>query len=78
MEGQDRFGFIINSEPNTKYGKHWMACYVDVEGDKSIGFFDPFGEKMDPQIREDLKEFVEKKGVLRFAFYSFTCPQHVE
>ena len=52
-----RFAFIMNLDPNTKEGSHWVGIYIDANKDKSIEYYDSFA-------REPSKEFMKKIKIL--------------
>ena len=58
---------IINSEPRTKSGEHWLACYLDSH--KNVYFFDSYGKepsfyKLDKFLKNNsLKIFYNTKRI---------------
>lgn len=64
-------GFIINTDPISKPGRHWQAIYFDARpsGNNEIDFYDSFGDPVDKNILKDLKDVANKldaKTYLKF------------
>jgi len=56
----DRWGIIINTQATTEgNGMHWCAIYCDIIFDRSIEYFDPFGEPPHQEIDRDLKKYID-------------------
>ena len=49
------YGFVVNTDPSSKPGKHWQAiwCVNNAEAE----FFDSFG---DPTMRDNIKNYLSK------------------
>lgn len=62
--------FVMNTDPRSKPGEHWVCCYIDSSGpDKSINYYDPFGDQPSDLFMKDIKKVVDKlnpKHMLRF------------
>lgn len=39
----DKVGVVLNLDPSNKPGSHWVALYIDSKGDKSVEYYDSFG-----------------------------------
>lgn len=62
VKKDSRIGFVLNTDPNTKPGQHWVAVYIDgrQNGSKSIEYYDSYADPIPNDIRHDLKSVVEK------------------
>lgn len=57
----DRWGIIINTQSSAEgNGLHWCAIYCDILFDRSIEYFDPFGDPPHVEIEHALKEYMER------------------
>ncbi len=50
--------FIMNKSPSTSEGSHWVSCYIDTKGDKSIEYYDPLADPPQEQFIHDIKKYV--------------------
>lgn len=55
-----KLSFIINTDPRSKPGEHWTCCRIDATFDKSICFYDPFGEDPPSLFMKDIKSYVDE------------------
>lgn len=55
----DRFGVIVNTDVSSGPGQHWTAIFVDLYKDRSVEFFDPFGDPPHPSIEQDIKNYID-------------------
>ncbi len=53
-------GFVINTDPASKDGKHWQAIYYDGEKDMEIDFYDSFGDPPSKTIMKGVKMIADK------------------
>lgn len=53
-------GFVINTDPSTKEGKHWQAVYFDGNKDMEIDFYDSFGDPPSNTIMKGVKQIADK------------------
>jgi len=53
----DSVGFVINTDPASKPGKHWVGVYINPN---SVNYFDSFGRPCPSDIRLQLKYIVDK------------------
>lgn len=51
-------GFILNTDPSTKKGSHWVAVYI-VNND-SIEYYDSFGEDPPRRFMKGIKKLIDK------------------
>ena len=54
-----QFGFIINTNPRRKGDGHWVAVWIDCTKDKSIEYYDPFGEDPSKTFMKGLKPMID-------------------
>jgi len=59
LKAKDRMSFIMNSESSNKKGEHWMAVYIDTIHDKSIKYYDSFGEDSPKNFLHDIKKLID-------------------
>jgi len=52
------FGFVMNLDPSTKKGSHWVAVFIDPQN--SIEYYDSFGKHATKTIIKGLKGIVDK------------------
>jgi len=55
----DRFGVIVNTDVSSGPGQHWTAIFVDLYKDRSVEFFDPFGDPPHETIEHDIKNYID-------------------
>ena len=61
-----RIGFIMNSDPSTKEGEHWVAVLIDTrkDGSKSVEYYNPLGvtdrKRLTAQFLRDIVPVLEK------------------
>lgn len=55
----DKFGFIMNKDTSDKPGSHWVAVYVDTIDDKSVEYYDSFGEQPDEIFLREVKGLIQ-------------------
>lgn len=62
VKPQSRGSFIMNTDPRSKGGKHWVAVFFDARpnGSKSIEYYDSFAEPPTEQTLKGLKHIVDK------------------
>ena len=49
------FGLVVNSDPSTEEGTHWLAVWVDAQGQGH--YFDSYGQKALPVIERYLDKY---------------------
>jgi hypothetical protein len=54
-----RMGFIINTNPRKRGDGHWVAVWIDCNKDKSIEYYDPFGEEPSKVFMKGLKPMID-------------------
>jgi hypothetical protein len=57
-----RLGFIMNTDPLSKPGKHWVAVYIDARpsGDQSVEYYDSYGDEPTNSTMKYIKSIVDK------------------
>ncbi len=62
IKPKSKGGFVINTDNHNQPGSHWESVYFDATpgGDKSIDFFDSYGDDIDPVIQKDLLKIADK------------------
>jgi hypothetical protein len=55
-----KMSFIMNTDKSTGPGEHWVAVYIDTTGDKSVEFYNPFGEDPPKSFFKDIKKLLDK------------------
>jgi hypothetical protein len=64
IKPHSRFGFVMNTDPSTKSGEHWVSIYVDARpgGSHTIEFFNSFADQPNQTIMKALREVARKVG----------------
>lgn len=55
----DKFGFVMNKDPASSPGSHWVAVFIDTVDDKAVEYFDSFAEEPDDLLLSELKKFMQ-------------------
>ena len=57
-----KMGFIINTNKRKSRSKqgHWVAVYIDADGDKSVEYYDSFGEDIPKSVLIGIKKVIDK------------------
>lgn len=57
-----RMGFVMNTDPMSKPGKHWVAIYIDARphSDQSIEYYDSFADQPTQNTMKYLKTIIDK------------------
>ncbi|GAM18879.1 hypothetical protein SAMD00019534_020540 [Acytostelium subglobosum LB1] len=50
--------FIMNLDKSSQPGSHWVTCYIDAKGDKSIEYYDSFGDDPSTDFLRRMKQLV--------------------
>jgi hypothetical protein len=60
-----RGGFVMNTDPSSKGGQHWVAVFFDgrPNGSHSIEYFDSYGEEPPLEILAELEKIKDKLKV---------------
>ena len=61
----NNMGIIFNTHPHYKGGEHWISLFVNISGDHldkhpGIYYFDSFGRKPPPQIKELINSLINQ------------------
>ena len=57
------FSFIMNTDPSTKNGKHWVAVRVDTSQDMAIEYYDSFAQEPSKDFMKQLKKLVDRLDI---------------
>ena len=60
LKPANKMAFIMNTDPSSKEGKHWVACYLDANHDKSLEYYDSFGKDPPKGFDRDMKRVVDE------------------
>ena len=60
LDVSPKMSFIMNTDPRSGPGKHWQACRIDSKFDKTVEFYDPFGDEPTPLFMKDIKHVIDK------------------
>ena len=52
--------FIINTDPSNKPGEHWQAVYIDPKRDRSVEFYDSYGDSPSLELMKGIKLIIGK------------------
>ena len=61
-KGKTKIGFIFNTDPHNRPGKHWISLFINIKK-KKIFFFDSTGDKAPKQVI-DFIDRIKKQGLL--------------
>lgn len=66
------FGFIINLDKRdeNKY-EHWISCYIDTTNDKSVKYYDPFGDPPNETITAGIKSLVHSLNLPYYLLFTY-------
>jgi len=56
----DKMAFILNLDPSTKPGSHWVGVFIDTKKDKSLEYYDPLAKDPPKRFSEDIKGLIDK------------------
>ena len=62
----DRISFIMNLSKSYEEGSHWVAVYIDFINDKSINYFDSYGDEPDDLFLKQIKEVIDARKKLDY------------
>lgn len=62
VKAKSKGGFVINTDPSNKPGRHWQGVYFDATpgGESEINFFDSYADKPSKRVLKGLKDIVDK------------------
>jgi len=68
---EKRLGFIMNTDDNSKDGKHWIGVYIDARpnSDQVLEYYDSFAEEPPENFMHEIKKLIDKihpKDYLKF------------
>eukprot|EP01133_Synstelium_polycarpum_P014519 gene14519-17139_t len=52
--------FVMNLDTHDKPGSHWVSCYIDADGDKTVEYYDSFGEDPTDDFMKSIKGVINK------------------
>jgi hypothetical protein len=61
--------FVMNLDPSTKGGSHWVSVYIDPKKDQTLEYYDSFGREPSKQFTDDIKYVIDAlkpEGYLKF------------
>ena len=59
VEHGKKIGWIMNLDPASQRGSHWVSVFIDPVNGKEINYFDSFGREIPTDILRDLKIVVD-------------------
>lgn len=57
--GFNRFGFVMNIDPASKPGSHWVAVFVDLKDERALEYYDSFAEDPPKGFAEQMKRLID-------------------
>jgi len=57
---KDKMSFIMNTDNSNEPGRHWVAVYIDKNGDKEVNYYDPFGDEPTKETLQGLKMIIDE------------------
>lgn len=59
-KGKKQFCFVVNTDTSEGKGKHWVACYVDTNKQKTIEYYDSMAEDCPKMFQSGIKKLIDK------------------
>ena len=56
----NKMGVILNLDKHNQPGSHWVALYIDTDGDQSVEYYASFAEEPPESLMKDLKDPIAK------------------
>jgi len=56
----NKMGVVLNLDKHNQPGSHWVALYIDADGDQSVEYYDSFAEDPPESLMKDIKIIVDK------------------
>lgn len=56
----NKMGVILNLDKSNQPGSHWVALYIDTDGDQSVEYYDSYGEDPPQSLMKDIKELINQ------------------
>jgi hypothetical protein len=69
VKPRSRISFILNSDPSSKPGRHWTACYIDARTSTpspSLEYYNSFGDPPSQTFLRDIKKVVDKLNPVQY------------
>lgn len=70
LKPHKKMEFIINTDVKSGPGKHWCACYIDIDGEKEVDYYDPLADDPTERFRHDIQKYIidelDPKTLLKF------------
>ncbi len=70
LKPHKKMEFIINTDPKSGPGKHWCACFIDIDGEKEIDYYDPLADDPTERFKHDIQKYLvdklDPKTLLKF------------
>jgi len=61
-----KIGVILNLDPISKPGSHWVGLYIDGEKDMSVEYYDSYAEEPPMSLQRDLKKYLDQLNLKHF------------
>lgn len=59
-KGKKQFCFVVNTDTSKGKGKHWVACYVDTNKQKTIEYYDSMADDCPKMFQSGIKKLIDK------------------
>lgn len=63
IDPKRKFAFIMNTDPSSKKGKHWVGVFIDTKHDMSIEYYDSFGVEPSKDFLKRIKLLIDKMKI---------------
>ncbi|GAM21186.1 hypothetical protein SAMD00019534_043610 [Acytostelium subglobosum LB1] len=57
---KDKMSFIMNLNKSNQPGSHWVACNIDADCDKSVEYYDSFGDDPSDDFMKRVKVLIDR------------------
>lgn len=54
----DVLGFVMNLDPSSMEGSHWVAVYIDFLNEKEVDYYDPLGDECSDDFLQRIKAVI--------------------
>jgi hypothetical protein len=63
-KGKTKFAIVFNLDHHDEPGSHWVACFVDLDKDHSVEYFDSTATKRYEEIPKHIRRFIIESRII--------------
>jgi len=60
LPNKKKMGFVMNLDKSNKKGSHWVAVYIDTDKDRSVEYYDSYGDEPSKDFMKKIKEVIDR------------------